>query len=202
MISSPTSLVLRSRSADSITNPSASFTICSILPIGTGRFSQARNRPFRTFWRSNFSRRPSFLTTMYGISSMRSYVVKRFSHLRHSRRRRMESASLLSRESTTLSFANPQKGHFMGQNELAVIVTGGQHGPSSLAACCHPDAKQGKQKHSFSRRHGARYTSGHGCKADPLYNCFRRHSCAGRAPGAVLRESLKRSFANPLYHAG
>src|SRR6266550_8523322 len=45
---------------------------------------------------------------------MRSYVVKRFSHFRHSRRRRMESASLLSRESTTLSFANPQKGHFMG----------------------------------------------------------------------------------------
>src|SRR2546430_1824880 len=51
---------------------------------------------------------------MYGISSMRSYVVKRLAHFRHSRRRRMESASLLSRESTTLSFANPQKGHFMG----------------------------------------------------------------------------------------
>jgi hypothetical protein len=34
-------------------------------------------------------------------------------HLRHSRRRRIDSASLLSRESTTLSFANPQKGHFM-----------------------------------------------------------------------------------------
>src|SRR3984957_6013432 len=44
---------------------------------------------------------------------MRSYVVKRFSHFRHSRRRRMESASLLSRESTTLSFSKPQKGHFM-----------------------------------------------------------------------------------------
>jgi hypothetical protein len=29
----------------------------------------------------------------------------------------MESASLLSRESTTLSFANPQKGHFMGAFE-------------------------------------------------------------------------------------
>src|ERR1700727_632146 len=45
---------------------------------------------------------------------MRSYVVKRLLHFRHSRRRRMDSASLLSRESTTLSFANPQKGHFMG----------------------------------------------------------------------------------------
>src|SRR5215813_11224573 len=33
----------------------------------------------------------------------------------HSRRRRMDSPSLLSRESTTLSFSNPQKGHFMGQ---------------------------------------------------------------------------------------
>jgi hypothetical protein len=39
--------------------------------------------------------------------------VKRFPHFRHSRRRRIDSASLLSRESTTLSFANPQKGHFM-----------------------------------------------------------------------------------------
>src|SRR4029077_13251157 len=44
---------------------------------------------------------------------MRSYVVKRFPHFRHSRRRRMDSASLLSRESTTLSSRNPQKGHFM-----------------------------------------------------------------------------------------
>src|SRR6266480_791260 len=42
MINSPNSLVLRSRSGDSITNPSASFTICSSLLIGTGRFSQAQ----------------------------------------------------------------------------------------------------------------------------------------------------------------
>src|SRR5580698_2273136 len=55
---------------------------------------------------------------------MRSYVVKRLPHFRHSRRRRMESASLLSRESTTLSFANPQKGHFMGLVGQLVIVTG------------------------------------------------------------------------------
>jgi len=33
----------------------------------------------------------------------------------------MDSASLLSRESTTLSFANPQKGHFMA---LMVIENG------------------------------------------------------------------------------
>src|ERR1700674_5220306 len=44
---------------------------------------------------------------------MRSYVVKRLPHFKHSRLRRMDSDSLLSRESTTLSFANPQKGHFM-----------------------------------------------------------------------------------------
>src|SRR5438876_9588946 len=59
---------------------------------------------------------------MYGISSMRSYVVKRFSHFRHSRRRRMESASLLSRESTTLSFSKPQKGHFMTLGTAAIVA--------------------------------------------------------------------------------
>src|ERR1700730_7338923 len=70
---------------------------------------------------------------------MRSYVVKRLPHFKHSRLRRIDSASLLSRESTTLSFANPQKGHFMAlmliENESArlnqmfgvntEIVTGG-----------------------------------------------------------------------------
>jgi hypothetical protein len=39
--------------------------------------------------------------------------VKRLPHFKHSRRRRIDSASLLSRESTTVSLANPQKGHFM-----------------------------------------------------------------------------------------
>src|SRR5262252_9547939 len=53
---------------------------------------------------------------------MRSYVVKRFLHFRHSRRRRMESASLLSRESTTLSFANPQKGHFMALGTHCIVA--------------------------------------------------------------------------------
>src|SRR5271165_7202277 len=129
IISSPISLALRSRSGESTTRPSASLTICSSLPIETGRFSHARSRPFRTFCRSNFSRRPSFLMTMYGISSMRSYVVKRLSHFRHSRRRRMDSPSLLSRESTTLSFSKPQNGHFMDerrrrQTACNSIVTG------------------------------------------------------------------------------
>src|SRR5580658_7921145 len=44
---------------------------------------------------------------------MRSYVVNRRSHFSHSLRRRIESASLLSRESTTRSCPNPQYGHFI-----------------------------------------------------------------------------------------
>src|SRR5579864_4981197 len=55
---------------------------------------------------------------------MRSYVVNRFPHFKHSRRRRMESASLLSRESTTLSFSNPQKGHFMALLACRQYLTG------------------------------------------------------------------------------
>src|SRR5579883_1592302 len=67
---------------------------------------------------------------------MRSQVVKRLPHLRHSRRRRIDSASLLSRESTTLSSRKPQKGHFIAlvsQWESCAfaegIVTGGARGP-------------------------------------------------------------------------
>src|SRR5215469_18244068 len=43
---------------------------------------------------------------------MRSYVVKRLAHLRHSRRRRMVSPLRPSRESITLSSRCAQKGHF------------------------------------------------------------------------------------------
>src|SRR5258708_28856031 len=65
---------------------------------------------------------------------MRSYVVKRFPQFRHSRRRRIDSPSLLSRESTTLSFSNPQKGHFIVRRVFPLrkpepmIVTGGESG--------------------------------------------------------------------------
>ena len=38
----------------------------------TGRFSQALSSPATSFCRSNRSRVPSFFTTMYGISSIRS----------------------------------------------------------------------------------------------------------------------------------
>src|SRR5580700_11758586 len=37
----------------------------------------------------------------------------------------MESASLLSRESTTLSFANPQKGHFMALGTVTRLIVAG-----------------------------------------------------------------------------
>src|SRR6266403_4746522 len=52
---------------------------------------------------------------MYGISSIRSYVVKRRPHLRHSRRRRMVSPLRPSRESITLSSTCAQNGHFTRQ---------------------------------------------------------------------------------------
>src|SRR5437588_11070009 len=113
MICSPILLVGRSRSGDSCTYFSTAFTLLSSFDDGTGRFSQARNSPAMSLLRSKASRRPSFLITMYGISSMRSYEVKRRSHFRHSRRRRIASPSLDSRESTTLSSIKPQNGHFI-----------------------------------------------------------------------------------------
>src|SRR5437763_243315 len=119
MICSPILLVGRSRSEDSCTYFSTAFTILSSFDDGTGRFSQARNSPAMTLLRSKASRRPSFLITMYGISSMRSYDVKRRSHFKHSRRRRIASPSRDSRESTTLSSRKPQKGHFIRSDPLS-----------------------------------------------------------------------------------
>src|SRR5256885_13783760 len=113
MICSPILLVGRSRSEDSCTYFSTAFTMLSSFDDGTGRFSQARNSPAMTLLRSKASRRPSFLITMYGISSIRSYVVKRRSHFKHSRRRRIVSPVRPSRESITLSSVCPQNGHFM-----------------------------------------------------------------------------------------
>src|SRR5256885_6943862 len=112
MIISPISVVVSSRSVASCTTPSISSTIASSFGVATGRFSQAFNSPCKIFCRSNLSRRPSFLITMYGISSIRSYVVNRRSHFRHSRRRRIVSPMRPSRESITLSSRFPQKGHF------------------------------------------------------------------------------------------
>src|SRR5882724_1693380 len=128
MICSPILLVGRSRSGDSCTYFSTPFTMLSSFDDGTGRFSQARSRPAMTLLRSKASRRPSFLITMYGISSMRSYDVKRRSHFKHSRRRRITSPSRLSRESTTLSSRCKQNGHFIGISlERGLSASCGQH---------------------------------------------------------------------------
>src|SRR5271156_284191 len=64
MMCSPISLVVRSRSGASLTNASVSSTIASSFATGTGRFSHAFSSPCNNLWRSNFSRRPSFLITM------------------------------------------------------------------------------------------------------------------------------------------
>src|SRR5258708_1114585 len=112
MIVSAISVVVSSRLVASCTTPSLSSTMASSFGVATGRFSQAFNSPCRIFWRSKRSRRPSFLITMYGISSIRSQVVNRRSHFKHSRRRRMVSPVRPSRESITLSSRFPQKGHF------------------------------------------------------------------------------------------
>ena len=64
-------------------------------------FSVAFFSPLNSFWGSKSSRRPSFLVTKNGTVSIRSYVVKRCPHCRHSRLRRIASPISESRESTT-----------------------------------------------------------------------------------------------------
>src|SRR5215472_10681445 len=53
---------------------------------------------------------------------MRSYVVKRRLHFKHSRRRRMVSPPRPSRESITLSSTCAQKGHFTKPHLLTVLT--------------------------------------------------------------------------------
>jgi hypothetical protein len=67
-------------------------------------------------------------------------VVKRLLHFKHSRRRRIDSASLLSRESTTLSLANPQKGHFMALDK-SVEKRSAQRRTASLASGAKQEAR-------------------------------------------------------------
>jgi hypothetical protein len=50
---------------------------------------------------------------LMAVSSIRSYVVYRRLHERHSRRRRIEKPSWQARESMTRSLSIRQKGHFM-----------------------------------------------------------------------------------------
>src|SRR5882762_2791518 len=134
MINSPILLVGRSRSGDSCTYFSTALTILSSFAGGIGRFSQARKSPAITLFRSKVSRVWSFLVTMYGIWSIRSYEVKRRSHFKHSRRLRIESPSRDSRESTTLSSIKPQNGHFIVfRSSLLLLVLKYCHAPSASA---------------------------------------------------------------------
>jgi len=64
--------------------------------------------PERSFSRENCSRTPSFFTTNTLAVSTRSYVVNRFLHVRHSRRRRNVLSEL--RESITFVSPREQKG--------------------------------------------------------------------------------------------
>src|SRR5262245_45190677 len=108
----------RSRLAISLSDRSWSFdsmsaTMSSTAWTATDCFWHALRMEPRSFWRSNGSRRPSRLTTCGRTSSMYSYVVYLRWHLRQARRRRMNSPSRPTRESTTRSSVWPQKGHFM-----------------------------------------------------------------------------------------
>src|SRR4030095_2448003 len=68
----PTSSVLISRSGLSCSADSTRSAIASSDATLTGRFSHALSSPASSFCRSNRSRLPSFLITIYGISSIRS----------------------------------------------------------------------------------------------------------------------------------
>src|SRR5882724_5071835 len=114
MTMSPSSWLEISFSARSWSLASRSATTLSTAWMAIERFSHALSSEPRSFWRSNGSRRPSRLTTWGSTSSMYSYVVYRRWHFRHSRRRRMNSPSRPTRESTTRSSVWPQNGHFMG----------------------------------------------------------------------------------------
>src|SRR5258706_763992 len=79
----------------------------------TGRLCSARLKPTRSLSSSNSSRYPFDFTICGRRNSACSYVVKRLSHERQRRRRRMLSPSSLTRESTTCVSACLQKGHFI-----------------------------------------------------------------------------------------
>ena len=72
MTNAPTSSVEISFSGRSCNVDSTRFATASRSVTLTGRFSHAFSIPAITLGRSNRSRVPSFFTTMYGISSIRS----------------------------------------------------------------------------------------------------------------------------------
>ena len=72
MTTAPTCSVEISLSGRSCREDSTRLAIASRSATLTGRFSQAFSMPAMTFSRSKRDRDPSFLTTMYGTSSIRS----------------------------------------------------------------------------------------------------------------------------------
>ena len=86
---------------------------------GMSRLMVAVSRLRSIFAWSNGSVVPSLFAMMSGISSRRSYVVKRAPHARHSRLRRMLAPSSEDLESTTFDSVVPQLGH---SNELTSVM--------------------------------------------------------------------------------
>lgn len=84
-----------------------------ILAIDTGRFPQAIRIPFSSFSRSYGSAVPSLFSTKIVAVWVLSNVVNRNPHFSHSRLRRMDFPSSVTRESITLEFSNSQAGHFI-----------------------------------------------------------------------------------------
>src|SRR6267378_804469 len=111
---SPISPLGISTRPDRRSSASMSSTIARSRSGEMSLFSVAFFSPLKSFWGSKSSRLPSFLVTKKGTASMRSYVVKRCPHCRHSRLRRIASPTSESRESTTFRSWWPQYGQRMG----------------------------------------------------------------------------------------
>src|SRR3989344_6715865 len=95
---------------------SISFTELSTSSFVIGLVSQALCIPRNSFWRSNLSRFPSFLTTIKLTVSTLSKVVNLFLQLRHSRLLLvMSPESLLS---VTLVSRAPQYVHFIELSQM------------------------------------------------------------------------------------
>src|ERR1700704_51720 len=114
MTISPISPLGISTRPERLSSASMSSTIARSRSGEMSRFSVAFFSPVNSFCGSKSSRRPSFFVTKNGTVSMRSYVVKRCPHCRHSRLRRIASRTSESRESTTFRSWWPQYGQRMG----------------------------------------------------------------------------------------
>src|SRR4029079_11085097 len=110
---SPTRGVGISRSPSARSRSSMRSTAESTASVATGRLRRARRMLAVSFSRSKSVRLPSFFTRRGILRSTRSYVVKRLSHLRHLRRRRIVFASGFERVSTTWVSSDWQNGQRM-----------------------------------------------------------------------------------------